>query len=1168
MRKSDARPTNSRLIHGNTTAIPPDILRKQSMVPPPSPEQTIFTDVLALAATERGAFLDCACGGNAALRSRIEALLAAHAEAERQLPAPLVARETLAPEEKTGDRIGRYKLLETIGEGGCGVVWLAEQEEPVHRRVALKVIKLGMDTREVIARFEAERQALALMDHPNIAKVFDAGATATGRPFFVMELVRGVPVTKFCDEANASTAQRLELFIQVCHAVQHAHQKGIIHRDLKPSNILVTVNDGVPVPKVIDFGIAKATQGRLTDQTLFTAFEQFIGTPAYMSPEQAVMTSVDVDTRSDIYSLGVLLYELLTGRTPFDAQELAQAGLDEIRRRIREVEPPKPSTRLSTMQGEALATVAQHRHTDPPKLVNLVRGDLDWIVMKALEKDRTRRYATANSLADDLAHFLRDEPVAARPPSRFYRFQKLVHRHRFAFAAAGAIAAALVIGTAVATWQAVRAQRAETNERAQRLLAETGELAARRRAYASDVRAAQIALDQSNLGRCRELLKGHVPLPGQVDFRGFEWRLLWGESRSHASAEFRHDRGAFQAVLLPDRKTLVTRCADGAVTVWDTVARRVLRQLPSVAPRFGVPPKIACSPDGSLLAACHTDGVALYETISWTMVRQLSTPAEQAAFTPDGKELVLTSVGQLIFWNLAAEAPVMKPNASKSSLDIQYQRTVFSPDGRLMFVSDRFSRQIEVWEMPSRSHTGTLSKVGHCISMAVSPDGRWLAAGRWDGTVSLWTLPDLELVATTQAHTGVLLAVAFSPDSRLLATGGNDQLIKLWRVPDSRAAPELVLQETLKGHRDEIWSLAFSADGQQLVSASKDQTARLWPVVDEKRKPVVFDISPAEGSLYFCFLSARHGLVWTGYPHGPLIGWNFRTGQATRSTRVPVDPKNIWNRWIDVWGGRWFYHHQGQGVAAWDPLTERSERLLPGVESSNLHGVITQQGRTFLILRRENPPRVEAWLPGATSPCSEPWTRALAALNLEKEFHCLQSPDGKLLAIGRKAPDFSVVVTTLDDPPVLQRLVGHRLQLYSYAFSPDSKRLAAGSFEGTPRVWDLASAEEAIHMIGGHRTGVIHQEFTPDGRTLLTVGGDGIRFWNVQNGQEMLVWPGRDAGEGESRWELRWLVPPDTADGLLTMSWEGNQVRFIPVPTLAAIDEEIRREEVLATPKP
>src|SRR5437588_3876084 len=340
---------------------------------------------------------------------------------------------------------------------------MAEQEEPVRRRVALKVIKLGMDTQSVIARFEAERQALALMDHPNIAKVLDAGATSTGRPFFVMELVRGIKITEYCDQNNLSTQERLKLFTQVCQAIQHAHQKGIIHRDLKPSNILVTVNEpGAPgCPKGIDFGIAKATTGqRLTDKTVFTAFEQFIGTPAYMSPEQATLTALEIDTRTDIYALGVLLYELLTGKTPLDQKELMAAGLEEMRRTIREKEPARPSTRLSTMLEAELTTTAKHRHIDAPKLIHLLRGDLDWIVMKALEKARARRYETANGLARDVQRYLADEPVVARPPSNLYRFQKLARRNKLAFAAAGAVTAALILGLAASTWEFLKERKA------------------------------------------------------------------------------------------------------------------------------------------------------------------------------------------------------------------------------------------------------------------------------------------------------------------------------------------------------------------------------------------------------------------------------------------------------------------------------------------------------------------------------------------------------------------------------------------------------------------------------------------------------------------------------------------------------------------------------------
>jgi serine/threonine protein kinase/Tfp pilus assembly protein PilF len=391
------------------------------------------------------------------------------AEAPRCKPANIVIK---AFTEKPGDTIGHYRLLQEIGQGGFGVVYMAQQQEPIKRRVALKIVKLGMDTKQVMARFEAERQALALMDHPNIAKVLDAGATASGRPFFVMELVKGVRITEYCDQNHLSTPERLELFIQICRAVQHAHQKGIIHRDLKPSNILVTLHDGVPVPKIIDFGIAKATQQELTDQTVFTQFGHFLGTPAYVSPEQAEMSGLDVDTRSDIYSLGVLLYELLTGKTPFDSKELLAAGLDEMRRTIREKEPARPSTRLSTLQAAELTTMARHRRIEPPKLVRLIRGDLDWIVMKCLEKDRTRRYETAVSFAADLEHFLKNEPISARAPSAGYRLQKLVRRNKLVFTASAAVSLAVVSGLVVSTWMFLREREARRQSQQVALLLE------------------------------------------------------------------------------------------------------------------------------------------------------------------------------------------------------------------------------------------------------------------------------------------------------------------------------------------------------------------------------------------------------------------------------------------------------------------------------------------------------------------------------------------------------------------------------------------------------------------------------------------------------------------------------------------------------------------------
>jgi serine/threonine protein kinase len=425
-------------------------------------------------AAERKVFLDQACVGDAGLRAAVEEMLSTQAEAERffadgslalKLSAeslqsgnggPVLAGDSrikLPDDQRIGERIGRYTLLQRIGEGGCGIVYLAEQEEPVRRKVAFKIIKLGMDTKSLIARFEAERQALALMDHPNIARALDAGATDTGRPYFVMELVGGEKITDYCDQERLDLRRRLELFIQICHAVQHAHHKGIIHRDIKPSNILVTSHDGAPTPKVIDFGIAKAVTGeRLTDNTVFTVCEQFLGTPAYMSPEQAQMDRMDIDTRSDIYSLGVLLYELLTGHTPFDGKDLIQSGMEELQRTLREKDPPRPSAMLAALPAEDLAAVARRRGIDPDRLIGLARGDLDWIIMKALEKDRSRRYETAHEMALDIQRYLKGEAVLACPPSRMYLLQKLIRRNKVSFAAAAAVLAALCLGLGLSTW--------------------------------------------------------------------------------------------------------------------------------------------------------------------------------------------------------------------------------------------------------------------------------------------------------------------------------------------------------------------------------------------------------------------------------------------------------------------------------------------------------------------------------------------------------------------------------------------------------------------------------------------------------------------------------------------------------------------------------------------
>jgi WD40 repeat protein/serine/threonine protein kinase/tetratricopeptide (TPR) repeat protein len=1153
-------------------------------------ERDIFMAAVQIkSALEREVYLQEACGTDPAVRERVRRLLQVYANAGSflELPAAAPTMSVAADEqpltEGPGTVIGPYKLLEQIGEGGMGTVYMAQQTEPVKRLVGLKVIKPGMDSRQVIARFEAERQALALMDHPNIARVFDAGTTETGRPYFVMELVKGVPLTKYCDEHRLSPKERLKLFIPVCQAIQHAHQKGIIHRDIKPSNVLVAVYDGEPVPKVIDFGIAKAAwsaTGGLTDKTLVTGFGAVIGTLEYMSPEQAEMNQLDIDTRSDIYSLGVLLYELLTGTTPLDRKRLRGGAMLEMLRVIREEEPPRPSTRLSTM--ENTSAVAANRGMEPKKLSGLVRGELDWIVMKALEKDRKRRYETASGLANDVRRYLDNELVAAGPPSLWYRMRKSVRRNRAGIAVASIVGAGLVAAAVLAVvyaTQQVKANRAITG------------LAGR----------LQVSLEESNrLLAIRNFDRGRAAFEKVQIGSGLLWMIeswrsaiaagdtawqhaaranlaAWRPHYAQLKAIFSHPSPVIAAAFSPDGGTVISGSEDGTARLWDAATGKGI----GLPLHHGSPvTRVAFSPVGNTAVTTSDDHTArLWDARTGEPLgRPLRHDAGVTAVVvhPSGK-LVLTGTGTgdntARLWDTASGQPIGPPLRHQGAITA----VAFSPDGKTMITSSQ-DGTARLWE--TATGKGIASPLEHGVAARVvgfSPDGKtvytlasttrvWIwdpITGKSLGSFELDPLPGgPEYLAVLSPdgksivygcsqearlrdafsgkpfgsplrHESDVRAAAFSPDGKTILTGSRDKVARLW---DAATGQLLGLLE----HQGPVVAVAFNPDGKTLLTASEDGTVRIWDANPGKPVGEILEFPcddswstlVGQGEVVVSYPREqnyqRYLQLWDPITHSP-IGARLAQPGGNEHVILGRDGKILWTIEADKATRRWDAA-TGTDLGAGAPFT-----LSVPIERTEL----SPDGETLFIGGKNG----TAWLWDLARGAVRGRSPVLPGSVDDLEF----SPDGKMILTGLAtgqvhlwdAPTFTTLGKPIPHPGAVGRM----------RFSPDGKSILVSGEDGTARLWDLATRTRRLPPLshddhGGWMSGLA---FSPDGKIIATGSSSDktARLWHAATGQPIGPPLRHEAGVGAVTFSAdgrglftvsgrfrRYHLPPDLPDDL------------------------------------
>jgi eukaryotic-like serine/threonine-protein kinase len=1074
----------------------------------PSNQSIYFAALKLPNDAERQKFLNQACGEDVERRRSIERLLAV-GEPPADSPLDRVINQlgpdnTVAGDLPEGDdcqtsskqlkstdlehpTIDFYTLLEQIGEGGMGAVYLAQQSEPIQRMVALKLIKPGMDSRDVIARFEAERQTLALMDNPNIAQVLDAGTTPDGRPYFVMELVRGVPITEYCEEERLSVRDRISLFIDVCRAVQHAHQRGIIHRDLKPSNLMVTLHDGIPVVKVIDFGVAKALNRELTEKTLLTQFSQMIGTPLYMSPEQAEMSGLDIDTRSDVYSLGVVLYELLTGTTPFDHEKLVQAGFDGMRRIICEVEPPRPSQQIRTLKADS-TSLARNRPADPRQLSLLMKRELDWIVMKALEKNRNRRYESASSLAADLIRYLAGEPVQAYPPSVLYRLRKLTRRYKGFVTAAALTVLLMLIGLMISARLAVRASRAEQVARTAQEEAEKTSEEMRSLLYASDVMLASRDWQQNDSQKLRERLARHIPTPGQRDLRSFEWHYLWKQQEVEEFEIANLGSAVYDIALAPDGKLFAAVGAAAVIHFFD---------LASGAPWSTIDTHqletngIAFSPDSSRIAAAGDDGTLRVWDLG-TRRELWNTEAHdgiayQVRYSPSGEILVTCGEDDRVrLWDATSGSSLGTLNEHQEDVE-----TIDVSASGIVAAGDQASK-VSLWDLPARAAVWTAGdRESIPTSSVVFSDHGCLAQANILGQLIIMDIHSQAIVAERQLESGIQ-SLAFAPNGSWLAVG--DRAGQLRVINFERGAWDLRATRQWAAHDGRIYALDVTPDGKRIISGgadgriivSKPRSAETDRVVSFPNR--FWKMKPINGGNY-------------------LLGGQGLTVHCDQAGNVLQEfgPPGYWD--IDLAsGGNLMFGVNSHELAAWNLKSEKKVFQSPQQEQVEyLSLAATQDGQTVCVACKlaDGSRQLQIIDVGSGRPIKQ--------FPVRSANHLAISPDAHWLIFDS---DNELILYDLTSQTIVDTWHGHRGGINGLRFSPDGNRLGSVSEDRTLKLWSVPTGE-LLYSVIAHGTDALDLAFTPDGRRIATSGDDlTLRIWDGQNAQPLWEY---SVAEGQAR---------------------------------------------------